>query len=164
MRLFLKLGCTRSLVEGNLSGRLQVIMRVNIIFALPVIFSILLIGCSTAGSGTIKASLGKEFALPVGQTASISGEDLQIKFEAVTADSRCSKGLECIRAGEAKCQVQLTSNREISEEIIEDTGGQTGYSQTTFFNYKASFRVEPYPEAGKRIASNDYRLLMTVRK
>jgi hypothetical protein len=73
----------------------------------------LLIGCT---SNTVKASLGKEFTLAIGQSATISSENLKIEFLDVTADSRCPKDVECVWAGEVSCSLQITQNG-ISEQV-----------------------------------------------
>jgi hypothetical protein len=121
-----------------------------------------LTACSSGGTGEVRASPGKEFTLPAGQTAVISGEDLSIKFEQVTADSRCAKGVVCVWAGEAKCQMQITYQGSIYPVIFTASGGTDGYSHEVFNQYKVSFRLDPYPEAGKSITPGDYRLIMTV--
>jgi hypothetical protein len=133
-------------------------------------------GCSSntpGNSNDIKASLGQEFNLPVGKTFNIHGEGTAIKFVEVTNDSRCPKGVQCIWAGEAKCQLSIvyntkeTQNVPITLELIEN-GGIDGYSKANWVNnngeYKFSFKLTPYPESGKTINSADYHLLMTINK
>jgi hypothetical protein len=135
------------------------------IFVLVVL--LLFSGCSS-GPDEINASWGREFTLSTGQTAVFDGGRLKIKFESVTGDSRCPKGVTCIQAGEAKCKVLIGNDRSYSAIELHDKAGMSGYSETTFENtgykIKLSFRVEPYPEAGKQIGSSDYKLLMTVIK
>ena len=110
----------------------------------------LLAGCSATPAAEVKASLGQEFTLPIGQTAVINGENLNIKFAAVTADSRCPKGVTCIWAGEAKCQTYFSfDNNKTAPASLEltDNGGQVdGYSQVTWVSYagptyKINFRL-----------------------
>lgn len=54
-------------------------------------FSLLLAGCGS-NTGEVQASLGQEFTLSINQTATISGQNLSIKFIDVTEDSRCPTG------------------------------------------------------------------------
>jgi hypothetical protein len=129
---------------------------------LVLVALLLLTACSPGSSLEVKASLGQEFTLPVGQTAVINGQNLSIKFEEVTADSRCAIGVECIRAGDAKCQMQITSQGSTSTVILTDTGGTDGYTHDVFNQYKVSFRLEPFPRSGEEIAPGDYRLIMKV--
>jgi hypothetical protein len=118
------------------------------------------LSCST---DKVTASLGQEFILPVDKTAIISAEDLTIKFVEVAGYSRCAKGVVCVWAGEAKCRMSITQKGSTSEVIFTQPGGNFGV-QDLFNQYKASFKLEPYPESGKQIASSDYKLVMTVTK
>jgi hypothetical protein len=120
----------------------------------------LLIGCT--GSDTIKASLDKEFTLAIGQTASISSENLKIKFLDVTADSRCPKDVQCIWAGEVTCSFEIAANGSAKQmELTQPSGSDVDAGITTGgYNYK--FTVEPYPESTKKIEKEDYRVKMTV--
>ena len=111
----------------------------------------------------ISTSLGQEFTLPAGQTAVISGENLKFKFVEVTADSRCAKGVECVWAGEAKCQMLIMYYKSISSVVFTQSGGSDN-NREVFNQYTINFRLEPYPEAGKPIAAPDYKLVMTVTK
>ena len=122
------------------------------------------VGCSSGDAAGIKASLGQEFVLPANQQAAIIDGGLTIKFESVITDSRCPKGVTCIWAGEAKCQMQITYNGSTSNIIYTVTGGTDGYSQSAFNNYLAYFKLEPYPEAGKQIGSQDYKLLLKIAR
>ncbi|HEX7474483.1 MAG TPA: hypothetical protein VF318_00845 [Dehalococcoidales bacterium] len=121
-------------------------------------------GCSSTNSNQIQASLGQQFTLPVGQTAVLNGENLSFQFVKVSGDSRCQKGVQCIQAGDAKCDMQFTYNNIASEVTLTDKGGTDGFTQSSYNQYNLSFRVDPYPEADKTISAADYKLLMTVTK
>jgi hypothetical protein len=129
---------------------------------LTVLISIsLLIGCT---SNTVKASLGKEFTLAIGQSASFSSENLKIEFLDITGDSRCAKDVECFWAGEVSCSLQITQNG-ISEQVkLTQPGLSDAGAGQTVGNYNYKFTVEPYPESTKEIEKKDYRLKMTVTK
>jgi hypothetical protein len=112
----------------------------------------------------VPAALGKEFTLPAGQTAAIEGENLFLKFVSVTADSRCPTGVQCIQAGDVRCQVQVVSNGTTNTVEFLQSGGSDTSTADIPGNYKASFKVIPYPAAGTPIPSGDYKLVMTVTK
>jgi hypothetical protein len=59
---------------------------------------------------SLEATLDHEFALEVGQVATISSEQLQISFDAVTEDSRCPIDAECFWEG--RVTVEGTIRRE----------------------------------------------------
>jgi hypothetical protein len=106
------------------------------------------------------AALNEEFRLLIGETAAITGEGLLIKFEAVTADSRCPQGVTCIWAGEAKCQTIVTLNKTTTPLILTVSG--SSISQTVFEGYTLNFNLEPYPQAQQTIAKNSYVLVMKI--
>ena len=100
--------------------------------------------------------------LPIGQTATIKDEGLQINFEAVTADSRCPQGVTCIWAGEAKCQTAITLNKTTTPLILTVSG--SSLNQTVFEGYTFNFNLEPYPQAQQTIDKNSYVLVMKITK
>ena len=108
--------------------------------------------------------LGEEFSLSVGQTVGISGENLKITFDEVLQDSRCPAGAECIWEGVATCQIHIvlddiTYNIELAQPGLSDE-----YVSEAYKGYHFSFKVEPYPELDKEIATSEYRLLLTIDK
>jgi hypothetical protein len=114
-------------------------------------------------SDRVTASLVEKFTLPVGKAAVITGESLKIKFVEVTGDSRCPTGVQCIQAGDAKCLMLISYFDSQSSLTFAQQGGNE--SNTVDFNvYKITFKLEPYPQAGKQIKPEDYKMVMTVMK
>jgi hypothetical protein len=107
--------------------------------------------------------LGQEFTVPIGKTASVSGEKLSLEFMEVAADSRCPTGVQCVWAGEAKCRLSVTYRESVYDVTITQSGSSTGV-QDLFQVYSLRFKLEPYPEYGKQITASDYRLVMTVTR
>jgi hypothetical protein len=138
--------------------------RVIFFMSVVVIAMVLLSSCSSSSTGVIKASLGQEFTLPVGQTAALDSDKLKIKFDSVIGDSRCPTGVTCVWAGEATCQMVLVYNNTEYQVVFTEGGGINGSAEKVFQNYKLSFRLEPYPEKDKQIGDNDYKLILTVVK
>ncbi len=137
-------------------------MKKAIIFALLVLLALPLV-FSACNSDRITASLGEQFTLPAGKNAVFSGQQLNIKFVEVTGDSRCPTGVECIQAGDAKCLMLISYLDSQSSLTFTQLGGND--TNIIDFNiYKITFKLEPYPEYGKEIAPEDYRLIMTVTK
>jgi hypothetical protein len=138
--------------------------RTFFIMGMLAIIALSFAGCSTETGTEAGLSLGQQFTLPAGQSVSIKGENLTIKFDKVTNDSRCPTDVQCIWAGEAKCQMSITSNGSVSTVVLTVSGGSETTGQELIQNYKANFQLQPYPEAGKQIAEKDYKLIMTVTK
>ncbi len=136
---------------------------VPILIGLTFFPMLVMIACSQSADGEVKADLNKEFRLPVGQTAVIAGEGLTIKFEAVTADSRCPQGVTCIWAGEANCQAAVTLNKTINPYNLKVSS--SGLGQTVVLGYTFNIiNLEPYPQAEKTTDKNSYVLVMKVSK
>jgi hypothetical protein len=126
-----------------------------------VLLVLMLSGCSN----TLKASLGSEFILSVGQTARIASESMEIKFIGVTEDSRCPKNVTCIWAGKVSCDIEITKDGSTNPITWTDTAGSGSSDGSTYQNYKIVFSVSPYPDkAEETIAKGDYRLSLTVAK
>jgi hypothetical protein len=139
------------------------IKKIFLVICLVTIGFLLTIAVTSCTADKINPSLGQKFTLPVGKTAVIAGESLSITFVEVTADSRCPTGVQCVWVGEAKCRASITYKGSESEIILTQSGGSTGM-QGLFQIYNVSFKLEPYPEYGKQIASSDYKLVMTIIK
>lgn len=130
-----------------------------------------LIGClfvmlvlSTIACGGTKAKLGQEFSLHIGESASIEGEELRIRFIEVVEDSRCPRGAECVWAGQIKCAVEIT-HRGPSQRVDLTQPGLAGFPpEESFKQYIITFRIEPYPVLGKEISEDEYLLVLTITK
>jgi hypothetical protein len=132
-----------------------------LVFSL-VLIATLAVGCNSGT--TISASLGRQFTLSIGQTASISSEKLDIKFLDITEDSRCPKDVTCIWAGQVSCALKLKSGGKAESVKLTQPGLADAGSRQKLGAYTYIFNVEPYPESGREIQKKDYLLLMTVMK
>jgi hypothetical protein len=136
--------------------------RILVLLVIATI-GLVVVGCASA-TGEVKASLGQEISLSIGQSVVIKGEDLIIKFEEVLEDSRCPRDVTCIWEGRVRCLVELkiggiTEKVELIQPGLTDQPGQIQYG-----DYQFSFSVEPYPEAGEEITPDEYRLRLNVSK
>lgn len=136
--------------------------RLGMISALLIV-ALLIAGCSPPNE-VIQASMGREFSLVVGQTASIASEKLKIKFVVVTEDSRCPRDVVCIQAGKASAVIQTTKNGVMTEITLTETGGTQGNVTQASGEYKYTFNILPYPVSGTQVDKSLYQLVMTVAK
>ncbi len=137
--------------------------NVKIVSGLLMLLLGLLLGCA-GKSEVLKVDLGQEVSLHIGQTAQIENERLAIRFNGITGDSRCPRGVLCIRAGEVTGDVTVTHNGSSSDITLTQSGLTEPPAEATYQDYKLIFSVEPYPEAGKQISATDYRLILTIEK
>ena len=131
-----------------------------------LLFALLLglsIGCTSVGE-KVKTSFGQEFSLRIGQSAQIGENELEIKFEKVTEDSRCPKGATCIWAGQVSCEVLITGKEYSSYLTLTELGLTDFPNQTIYKNYRLVYRVQPYPEVSKKISVEEYRLILIIEK
>ena len=131
-------------------------------FYLLASFVIVLLIGSCAGTGEVKTSLGQEVSLSIGQSVLIAGEDLRIKFVEVSEDSRCPKGVTCVWEGRVSAVVEISADGSSQQLKLTQPGLTEQPAKDTFEEYQLTFKVEPYPEAGKEISADEYRLLLTV--
>ena len=126
-------------------------------------FLLLLPGCADS-TGEYRVTLNQEFALSIGQRASITGENLQIKFQEVLEDSRCPKDVTCVWQGRVRCKVEIVTDGFSDYIVLTQPGLSDEPVEQTYKDYLITFRVQPYPEAGKTIDPGEYRLLLNLSK
>jgi hypothetical protein len=121
------------------------------------------VGCRSS-EGSIQASLDQEFSMAVGQTAELKGEGITLQFEGIQEDSRCPKGATCFWAGRVISVLLINDNGLTSRIVLTepDTTGESG--QNMYKQYQFTSHVQPYPELGKQISKDDYRIFLTVKK
>ena len=74
-----------------------------------------------ASAGLARVPADKEFSLGIGQSASIDGEKLVIKFKAVLEDSRCPTNALCVLAGNGKVEFEVLDINGQNKTIILNT-------------------------------------------
>ena len=96
---------------------------------------VLTAGCAAGSSTPVRTSLGDDFKLHVGQSASIGTEGLEVGFESVSADSRCARGETCVWEGDAIVRVWLQGSGSTRQSLELHTAssainnaGYDGYS------------------------------------
>lgn len=125
------------------------------LLALVAVTSVVLLG-----AGTIP--LGQTFSLRVSETAHIDKGNLTLTFKGVTDDSRCPRGVNCIVAGQATvvlvAQVSHGPRADLTLNVPPE-----GHPTLRFQGYTLTITaLEPYPEYGKPIAPDDYRVKILV--
>lgn len=113
--------------------------------------------CSGAGPvRPVVVEAGKEFRLRVGQSAGVADGELQVGFDGVVSDSRCAKGEQCIRAGDAVVRVWLQRRngpRETRELRFPPDATPAARPPDAEIRL---VRLEPVPVSGRPIAPGDY--------
>ena len=131
-------------------------------FLASVAIALLLGSC--AGTGEVKGRLGEEFSLRIDQSVVITGEDLEIRFVEVSEDSRCPKDVTCVWEGRVSAVVEISANGSLQQLKLTQPGLTEQPTREAYKEYQLTFKVEPYPQEGKEIAADEYRLLLIVTK
>ncbi len=102
--------------------------------------------------------------MSIGQHAYIAGENLKVRFKEVIEDSRCPRGVTCIWPGRVSCMIELAHTGSSYLMVLTEPGLTDEYTRERYEGYELAFRVTPYPEAGKVIAKDTYRLCLIISK
>jgi hypothetical protein len=144
--------------------KLRASFGVRAVFSIFLLTALIAIAACAPEVDAKTFTLGDSFSLAVGQSASIDGEDLAIRFIDVIADSRCPSGVVCIWQGEVACLVEITYSGTGQQKVLNYPGLTQEPSEAQFGSYQFTFSVDPYPEAGKEIQKSEYRLNLLVAK
>jgi len=129
---------------------------------ITLMLSIMLFIVAACSSDSV--SLGQEFSLRIGESASIRGEELQVRFLEVTEDSRCPTGVVCIWEGRVTGLLEITYRESLHRVELTEPGLTSWPPENPFKEYKIAYHVEPYPQTGTEIAAEDYRLFLRISK
>ena len=131
---------------------------VSILFLCTVLSAI-------SGCGKDEYKMGEEFSLSIGETASIKGEQLQIRFLEISEDSRCPRNVTCIWEGRAVAVIEVFQGDTSQQITLIEQGLSDLFAKEQFGEYEFHFRILPYPgEAEVQISPDEYLLMLTVNK
>ena len=134
--------------------------------------SILVLGFSACGSagGRLETpsepqvTLGEQFTLRPGQSASLKDGTLAVRFEAVTHDSRCPRGATCVWEGDAVVAVSARRGGATANRHELHTSGR--YTrQATEGPYRLELlHLDPLPAEGTTVDPKDYVATLKVAR
>jgi hypothetical protein len=123
-------------------------------------------GCAARASGpaeSTRAALGEAFALGVGESARVEGEDAEVGLEAVVADSRCALGVQCVWEGDAVVRVWLRAGP--ARETVELHTARRERRAANLAGYELRLlALEPAPVAGRTTRPEDYRATLELAR
>lgn len=111
-----------------------------------------------------KAVLDQNFKVWNGKEATITGQDLKVKFESLLDDSRCPKDVTCVWAGDAKIRISVRRGRGEASKMELHTSSQfaqTGKYQKYVIKLVA---LDPYPRTGAKGKPGDYVATLLIKK
>ncbi|WP_273445560.1 hypothetical protein [Neolewinella agarilytica] len=117
---------------------------------------------AVGGGPMTTTTYGEQAEVMVGSELVVTKTPSAFTFMEVLSDSRCPKGVDCIRAGEAIVRVVLADGSEQNVTINAD-----GKNRASFAVPDGSVEIlglEPYPEARVKINPAGYRLKVRITK
>lgn len=116
-----------------------------------------IVAMATAGS----PGLGEVFSLRVGDSVSIEGTDLRLRFTEVASDSRCPKDASCFVAGHAQVVVNAELERESLKMVFRVPPAGSDSQKFARFNVTI-ITLDPQTTSTRRIEAADYVAKMKV--
>jgi hypothetical protein len=109
----------------------------------------------------------------VGRQAAVPGDDLTIRFVAVTEDSRCPRPADCAWRGSARVELDVAAGTGRPARIVLHTllkDHRSRYSPVDRYPHQARHagfeirlvELEPYPVVGRRIQPDEYEVTLAV--
>jgi hypothetical protein len=105
---------------------------------------------------------GQPFSLKPGQVAAAQDGRLRVGFDAVSSDSRCPKGEQCVWAGDATVRVWVESQGGARRTGELHTAPNLTRALAVSGQELLLVKLEPYPIRGKPIAPGDYVSTFTL--
>lgn len=126
----------------------------------------LLAGCSFSvfGPDAEPARLDEPFTLAPGESVRVWGTLLDVTFVAVTGDSRCPEGAECVWEGDAAVAAEMDLLGETSSHTLHTSGdARLGPRSVERGGYRLELEaLEPSPRVGAAISPSEYRATLRV--
>jgi hypothetical protein len=144
---------------------------VHKMWLLALVLGMTLVGCQLSQKAVaepVEFSLDKEFSLAGGQEATISGENLRMRFTEVLEDSRCPTQVECVWTGQARIAIVIQLQGRGPTTVEFNTNPAPGQNEQTaqVGEYTVSLQsLDPYPQStDESIALEEYRATLEVGK
>jgi hypothetical protein len=121
-----------------------------------------------AEADPVELALGQQLPLSGGQEATISGEDLRVRFTDVLEDSRCPTEVECFWTGQARIAVAVEPAGRAGTTVTFNTNPAPGQNVQTadVDGFTVELKsLEPFPRTPDNgVALEDYTATLVVRR
>lgn len=128
-----------------------------------VLSAALLFACAQKSGGARQVAAGREFQLRAGQSASLKGAGVKVRFASVAEDSRCPLNVQCVWAGNAKVAVVLQRGGGRPTTVELNTNLEP--KAVSWMNYEISLtKLSPHPQSDAKINPKQYTATLVVRR
>jgi hypothetical protein len=105
--------------------------------------------------------VGGQFVLAPGESVSIEGTMMRIRFEEVASDSRCPLDAICVQAGDAVLVIAVLD--EVGSSRYELNTNETRRKSVTHRNVRIeAVELQPYPISSRPTAPAAYRATFKI--
>jgi hypothetical protein len=125
-----------------------------------IAFATSIMGQSGQPAGAAKR--GEPFELKVHEASRLADENLSVRFDGVTEDSRCPVGVQCIWAGDAAVELTVERPPASTEMLTLHTNDRFGRQAAYEGLVVRLVDLKPQPREGTTIAPEDYRVTLVV--
>ena len=123
------------------------------------------IGTPTQQTGELAAQLGAAFTLRPGETANVGSTPLRVTFLAVTNESRCPSGVQCVWEGDATIALKVSSGASDVTVALHTNPHAPGVTDVVVEGYAITLQeLTPYPVEGRQTNAADYRAKLLVAR
>ena len=112
-----------------------------------------LIACSNPMAAS--AIPGRDFELRVGETASLEGSDLVLRFMSVPSDSRCPTDVQCVHAGDATVRLRVEGGGGPETSLDLHTNDQPKEAAQGSYVIRLVV-LRPLPRDGQPVPGGDF--------
>lgn len=142
------------------------LVRVRPLALVATLVSLAACGSSSTASSpvlpSVQGATNREFDLAVGQRATVGSPSVSVRFDTVTADSRCPIDAVCVWAGDAALRFTIKVGNAPAKVV--DLHSFIEPSSVTDAGVTIQLlRVTPAMDSRTPIALKDYRARLTVR-
>jgi hypothetical protein len=137
-------------------------LRIGIISISFVFIALATLVGACGPAGTVKAvQLGEAVTLKINEAAKV-GEELVVTFKAVTNDSRCPSGAQCVTAGDATVVLSVKAGEKPAEDVTVKVGA-AAENKTTLEPFAIRIlKLDPVPTEGQTIQDADRSIELRI--
>ncbi len=119
-------------------------------------------GCAMQSPASSSVPAGREFQVKAGESVSVQGAGLELRFSHVAQDSRCPADVVCVRMGDAEAVFAVTASGRPADVVSLHTEPGRGQRAEVGEWILTLSRLDPYPYASRPVVSSDYQATLRV--
>ena len=105
-------------------------------------------------------SIGQEFTIAAGKSASIQEANLVVRFDRVSNDSRCPSDAQCISAGDATVHISVAVGSGSAQAFELHTDGTRDIA---LGRYRLTLvELKPLPTSARPVRASEYLIVLRI--